>query len=163
RSVDVAAERYGGPVLVVVSNDGSADRTEEIAREEISRLRFARGRVLNAPNGGQSAALNRALSVTTSDICVRIDADSLMGPDARVYSIPWFGDPDIGIVGAMEEPRTDTVTWFHRMRTLEALFQFRFARLAQSVVDGVVVIPGPLTVFRRAPAVAARGFAVPED
>jgi cellulose synthase/poly-beta-1,6-N-acetylglucosamine synthase-like glycosyltransferase len=160
RSVDVAAERYGGPVLVVVSNDGSADRTEEISREEISRLRFARGRVLNAPNGGQSAALNRALSVTTSDICVRIDADSVMGPDALVYSIPWFRDPDIGMVGAMEEPRTDTVTWFHRMRTLEALFQFRFARLAQSVVDGVVVIPGPFTVFRRAPAVAAGGFPV---
>jgi cellulose synthase/poly-beta-1,6-N-acetylglucosamine synthase-like glycosyltransferase len=83
-----------------------------------------------------------------------------MGPDALVYSIPWFRDPDIGMVGAMEEPRTDTVTWFHRMRTLEALFQFRFARLAQSVVDGVVVIPGPFTVFRRAPAAAAGGFPV---
>jgi cellulose synthase/poly-beta-1,6-N-acetylglucosamine synthase-like glycosyltransferase len=160
RSVDVAAERYGGPVLVVVSNDGSTDRTEQIARDEITRLRFARGRILNAPNGGQSAALNRALSVTSSEICVRVDADSVMGPDALVYSIPWFRDPDIGMVGAMEEPRTDTVTWFHRLRTLEALFQFRFARLAQSVVDGVVVIPGPFTVFRRGPAAEAGGFPV---
>jgi cellulose synthase/poly-beta-1,6-N-acetylglucosamine synthase-like glycosyltransferase len=60
----------------------------------------------------------------------------------------------------MEEPRTDTVTWFHRLRTLEALFQFRFSRLAASVVDGVVVIPGPFTVFRRAPAARAGGFPV---
>jgi cellulose synthase/poly-beta-1,6-N-acetylglucosamine synthase-like glycosyltransferase len=160
RSIDVAAERYGGPVLVVVSNDGSVDRTEQIAREEIARLRFARGRILNAPNGGQSAALNRALSVTDADICVRVDADSVMGPDALVYSVPWFRDPEIGMVGAMEEPRTDTVTWFHRLRTLEALFQFRFARVGQSVVDGVVVIPGPFTVFRRAPATVAGGFPV---
>jgi cellulose synthase/poly-beta-1,6-N-acetylglucosamine synthase-like glycosyltransferase len=50
------------------------------------------------------------------------------------------------------------VTWFHRMRALETLFQFRFARLGQSVVDGVVVIPGTFTVFRRAPAAAAGGF-----
>ena len=106
RSIDVAAERYGGPVLVVVSNDGSVDRTEQIAQAEIARLRFATGRVLTAPNGGQSAALNRALAVTTSDICVRIDADSVMGADALVYSVPWFRDPEIGMVGAMEEPRT---------------------------------------------------------
>jgi cellulose synthase/poly-beta-1,6-N-acetylglucosamine synthase-like glycosyltransferase len=160
RSIDVAAERYGGPVLIVVSNDGSVDRTEQIAREEIARLRFARGRILNAPNGGQSAALNRALSVTNADICVRIDADSVMGPEALLYSIPWFRDPEIGMVGAMQEPRTDTVTWFHRLRTLEALFQFRFARVGQSVVDGVVVIPGPFTVFRRAPAAIFGGFPV---
>jgi glycosyltransferase involved in cell wall biosynthesis len=160
RSIDVAAERYGGPVLIVVSNDGSADRTEEIARQEIARLRFATGRILNGPNGGQSAALNRALAVTGAEICVRVDADSVMGPDALLYSVPWFRDPGIGMVGAMEEPRKDAVTWFHRLRTLEALFQFRFARLAQSVVDGVVVIPGPFTVFRRAPAAACGGFPV---
>ncbi len=160
RSIDVAAERYGGPVLIVVSNDGSADRTEEIARQEIARLRFATGRILNGPNGGQSAALNRALAVTGAEICVRVDADSVMGPDALLYSVPWFRDPEIGMVGAMEEPRKDAVTWFHRLRTLEALFQFRFARLAQSVVDGVVVIPGPFTVFRRAPAAACGGFPV---
>ena len=53
-----------------------------------------------------------------------------MGPDALVYSVPWFRDPEVGMVGAMQEPRTDTVTWFHRLRSLEVLFQFRFARLA---------------------------------
>ena len=37
RSIDVAAARYGGPVRVVVSNDGSSDRTEQIARTVRSR------------------------------------------------------------------------------------------------------------------------------
>jgi cellulose synthase/poly-beta-1,6-N-acetylglucosamine synthase-like glycosyltransferase len=160
RSVDVAARRYGGQVRVVVSNDGSLDRTEEIAARETARLRFARGSVLTGPNGRQSAALNRALAVTDAEICVRIDADCVMGPDALRYSVPWFRDPEVGMVGAMQEPRTDTVTWFHRLRALEVLFQFRFARLAQSVVDGVVVIPGTFTVFRRAPATVTGGFPV---
>jgi cellulose synthase/poly-beta-1,6-N-acetylglucosamine synthase-like glycosyltransferase len=158
RSVDVAAGRYGGPVRVVVSNDGSADRTEQIAVAAVARLRHARGSVLTRPNGGQSAALNRGLAITGAEICVRIDADCVMGQDALAYSVPWFRDPDVGMVGAMQEPRRDTVTWFHRMRALETLFQFRFARLGQSVVDGVVVIPGTFTVFRRAPAAAAGGF-----
>jgi glycosyltransferase involved in cell wall biosynthesis len=160
RSIDIAAQRYGGPVWVVVSNDGSADRTEQIAAAEMAAFRWARGQVLTRPNGGQSAALNRALSITDAPICVRIDADCVMGPDALVYSVPWFRDPDIGMVGAMEEPRRDTVTWFHRLRTLETLYQFRFARLAQSLVDGLVCIPGTFMVFRRGPAVGCGGFPV---
>lgn len=158
RSVDVAAGRYGGPVHVVVSNDGSYDDTEAIAWAELRQYRHATGRVLTAANGGQAAALNRGLTVTSASIVIRIDADCVMGPDALVYSIPWFRDPEIGSVGAMEEPRTDSVTWFHRLRVLETVFQFRFARLGQSVVDGIVVIPGTFTAFRREPAILAGGF-----
>jgi cellulose synthase/poly-beta-1,6-N-acetylglucosamine synthase-like glycosyltransferase len=160
RSIDLATARYGGPVRVVVSNDGSKDRTEQLAREAIARFQHARGMVLTAPNGGQSAALNRGLAMTDAEITVRIDADCVMGPDALVYAVPWFRDPDIGSVGAMEEPRTDNVTWFHRMRALETLFQFRFARVGQSMVDGIVVIPGTFTAFRRGPAAVAGGFPI---
>jgi len=158
QSVDGAARRYGGLVRVVVSNDGSTDRTEQIAAAAVAGLRWAHGSVLTGPNGGQSQALNRALASTEADICVRVDADCVLGEDALVYAVPWFRDPQVGMVGAMEEPRRDAVTWFHRLRTLEALFQFQFVRLAQSVVDGVVVIPGTFTVFRRAPAVFVGGF-----
>ena len=158
RSIDVAVERYGGPVRVIVSNDGSTDSTGPIAAEEITRLRHARAEILSSPNGGQAAALNRGLAITDAEIAIRVDADCVLGPDALVYSVPWFQDPAIGCVGAMEEPRTDTVTWFHRLRTLETVFQFRFARLGQSMVDGIVVVPGTFTAFRRAPAEAAGGF-----
>jgi cellulose synthase/poly-beta-1,6-N-acetylglucosamine synthase-like glycosyltransferase len=160
RSIDVAAGRYGGPVRVLVSDDGSTDDTAQIAWAEFGRFEHARGAVLTAPNGGQSAALNRGLAVTVAEIVLRIDADCVMGPDALALSVPWFRDPCVGSVGAMEEPRSDAVTWFHRMRTLEVLFQFRFARLAESLVDGVVVIPGTFTAFRREPVMQAGGFPV---
>jgi len=157
RSIDVAAAAYGGPVHVVVSDDGSADATARIAESAISGFAHADGRVLTAPNGGQAAAINRGLSITEAAIVVRIDADCVMGPEALRYSVPWFRDPQIGCVGAMEEPRTDIVTWFHRLRTLETLFVFRFLRLGQSFVDGIVVIPGTFVAFRRAPVVEVGG------
>ena len=160
RSIDIAAGRYGGPVRVIVSNDGSADDTGQLAAAEITRFRHARGEILTAPNGGQAAALNRAIAITGAEIIVRVDADCVLGPDALVYSVPWFRDPGIGSVGAMEEPRTDVRTWFHEMRKLETVFQFRFARLGQSMVDAIVVIPGTFTAFRRGPAVTAGGFPV---
>ena len=160
RSVDVAAARYGGPVLVVVSDDGSTDDTAQVAGEEIAHFRHARGWVLTGPNGRQSAALNRAIAATEAEIIIRVDADCVLGEDTLVYAVPWFEDPEIGCVGAMEEPRTDTVTWFHRMRALETAFQFRFARLGQSLVDGIVVIPGTFTAMRRGPVEEAGGFPV---
>jgi cellulose synthase/poly-beta-1,6-N-acetylglucosamine synthase-like glycosyltransferase len=160
RSIDVAAGRYGGPVRVVVSDDGSTDGTAAISREEISAFRHARGEVLSASNGGQAAALNRALAITDAEIVIRFDADCVMVPDALVYTTPWFRDPRIGTVGAMQEPRTDTVTWFHRLRALECLFMFRFTRVGQNLVDGIVVIPGTFAAFRREPAMLAGGFPV---
>ena len=160
RSVDVAAGRYGGPVRVVVSNDGSVDGTAVLAEAEIARFQHAHGEMLNAPNGGQAAALNRGIKITSADIIIRIDADCVMGPDALVYAVPWFADPQIGSVGAIEMPRKDTVTWFSRLRTLEVLFQFAIARVAENTVDGIVVIPGTFAAFRRAPTETAGGFPV---
>jgi hypothetical protein len=93
RSIDIAAGRYGGPVRVLVSDDGSMDDTAQIAWAEFERFRYARGAVLSAPNGGQAAALNRGLAVTQAEIVVRIDADCVMGPDALALSVPWFRDP----------------------------------------------------------------------
>ena len=118
--------------------------------------------VLTGPTArtGQAAALNRAIATTDAEIIIRVDADCVLGEDALVYAVPWFPDPEVGSVGAMEEPRTDTLTWFHEMRMLETVFQFRFARLGQSMVDGIVVIPGTFTAFRRGPEVTAGGFPV---
>ena len=160
RSIDIAAGRYGGPVRVVVSNDGSFDNTAELAAAEIATFRYAHAEILTSENGGQAAALNRGIKITDSEIVIRIDADCVVGEDALVYAVPWFRDPEIGCVGAMEAPRTDSVTWFHHMRALEALFVFRFARLGQALVDGIVVIPGTFTAFRRGPAVTCGGFPV---
>jgi cellulose synthase/poly-beta-1,6-N-acetylglucosamine synthase-like glycosyltransferase len=157
RSIDVAAHRYGGPVRVVISDDGSTDSTARLAAQEIARLRHAQYEILTAPNGGQAAALNRGMMITEAEILIRVDADCVLGEDTLVYSVPWFRDPLIGCVGAMEEPRADTATWFHRLRALETAFQFRFARLGQSLVDGIVVIPGTFAAFRRGPAEAVGG------
>ncbi len=158
RSIDVAAGRYGGPVFVVVSDDGSTDATATISQQALARFQHARGRVLTASNGGQATALNRALAISEAEIVVRIDADCEMGADALVFAVPWFRDPQIGSVGAAQEPRRDTVTWFHRMRTVESLFAFRFMRVGQNLVDGVPVVPGPFTAFRREPVEIAGGY-----
>jgi glycosyltransferase involved in cell wall biosynthesis len=114
RSIDVAAHRYGGPVRVVISDDGSTDSTARLAAQEIPRLRHAQYEILTAPNGGQAAALNRGMAITEAEILIRVDADCVMGEDTLVYSVPWFRDPLIGCVGAMEEPDLGTAGQIER-------------------------------------------------
>ena len=83
-----------------------------------------------------------------------------MGEDTLVYSVPWFRDPEIGCVGAMEEPSARHGYLVPSASRARSAFQFRSARLGQSMVDGIVVIPGTYTMFRRGPVVAAGGFPV---
>ncbi len=73
---------------VVVIDDGSSDRTYEVAREEFADA-IARGRVtvLRQENGGKARALNYGLQFVTEEIFVGIDADTLI---ATMRSPTWY-------------------------------------------------------------------------
>lgn len=157
-SVDRAAACYRGTVRVVVSDDGSTDGTATLARAAIGRFRAATGTVLSCPNGGKAVALNRALALAATDVVIRLDGDCVLDRDALAPAARWFADPRVGSVGALMMPRPDGRSWFHRMRAIECLFQFGLARQGQQLVDGITVVPGTFTAFRRLPAMSLGGF-----
>ena len=91
KSIDAAAAHYGGPVRIIMTNDGSTDQTRALAESTIDAFVAATGRVIEGQHKGKSAALNLALAETTSDIVVRIDADTLIGggvPDSPPEVVP---------------------------------------------------------------------------
>src|SRR2546423_7692555 len=67
-SIDHAAEVYGGPVRVIVGDDGSTDRTNELANRVIAHFRAATGMVVGSGHQGKAWALNTALSYATAGI-----------------------------------------------------------------------------------------------
>jgi cellulose synthase/poly-beta-1,6-N-acetylglucosamine synthase-like glycosyltransferase len=158
-SVDRAAGRYGAPVNVILVNDGSSDRTRELALACMARFRYATGNVYDGRHGGKSEALNAGLERTTTDIVVRIDADTIVGEWALYYVPRWFQDPRIGLVEPMIFPRWRRSVYPH-MRLFEELRQFGFNHRAYQTVDGVNVVPGVFTAFRREVALQLRGFTV---
>lgn len=158
-AIDKAAGRYGGPVMVTLMNDGSTDRTRELAERTVAAFRHARARVVDGNHGGKSAALNGALAYTTADLVVRIDADTLIDEWSLVYVPRWFRYPDVGIVEGMYYPRWRR-SWFPHMRLFEELEQFGYFHRTIQSVDGVNVVPGVFTAFRREVAVGLNGFTV---
>ena len=87
RALDYPAER----LEVVVSSDGSTDRTEELAER-------AGVRVVRNPRGGKVAAQNRAVRETTGEILAFSDANCTWAPDALRKLVRSFADPDVAYV-----------------------------------------------------------------
>lgn len=107
---------------VVVVNDGSTDRTEDIlvaefdlvevhkvyqaslATEEIVRLYRSRADprlvVAEKGNGGKADALNAAINLASGSLICAIDADTIINPDALQRLVAGFvDDPDIVAAG----------------------------------------------------------------
>jgi cellulose synthase/poly-beta-1,6-N-acetylglucosamine synthase-like glycosyltransferase len=159
RSIDRAAVNYGGPVRVVMCDDGSTDDTRALAEGAIAAYTHATGEVIQGPHAGKAKALNLALSKCTSQYVYRLDADCAVDPNAFVYSIAHFlADERVGVVGALTMPKEPYGFWLDRMRALEVLAVYGFSLTLLSEVDAVPCIPGTFCAFRRKPAAQLGGF-----
>jgi glycosyltransferase involved in cell wall biosynthesis len=70
-----AAGAVGGPYEVIVANDGSTDRTGEIAREQ-------RAKVLDINHRQIARARNAGAAAATGDIVIFVDADTMVTEQA---------------------------------------------------------------------------------
>lgn len=145
-AMDRAAVVYGGEVHILIMNNNSTDDTEDIARETLAACKAAKGRVINVPKPGKSNALNEGLDACETEFLVRVDADTLVGEDNFKRAMPYFTNPDVGVVGGVPVPPGGAL--FDRARLLEVLVKHGFYSVAMGAVNGVVGIPGMFVVYR---------------
>lgn len=85
---------------VVVVDDGSTDRTDEIVRGFDLNLRYFR-----QPNRGPSAARNRGLEMARGEIVTFLDADDLWPQGKLALQLTKLtGDPSLEIVSGRVQP-----------------------------------------------------------
>jgi cellulose synthase/poly-beta-1,6-N-acetylglucosamine synthase-like glycosyltransferase len=158
RHADRAAGPYPGPVEIIVGNDGSSDRTSELARRAIAELRHARGMVVDLPHAGKSNGLNGALALATGEIVIRLDADTFVSDRLGFGAmIPHFADPEVGGVQGSIHPRQRT-GWTRKLRALEIAWGHYFTRPAIMGARAGEVIDGLFSAFRRQDLVALGGW-----
>jgi peptidoglycan-N-acetylglucosamine deacetylase len=143
---------------VIVIDDGSSDRTPEVAATAFAKeIKAGRVKVLTKRNEGKAAGLNYALDRMNEEIFVGIDADTVIAPDAISKLIPHFEDPRIGAIAGNAKVGNRVNLWT-RWQALEYITSQNFERRALDLFHVVTVVPGAIGAWRTAPVKAAGGY-----
>ena len=141
---------------VIVIDDGSTDRTFEVAREAYAKdIAAGRVQVLTKPNGGKAAALNYALERIDEEFYVGIDADTVIAMDAISKLIPHFEDERVGAVAGNAKVGNRVNLWT-RWQALEYITSQNFERRALDLFNVVMVVPGAIGAWRTAGVKSSR-------
>jgi peptidoglycan-N-acetylglucosamine deacetylase len=143
---------------VIVIDDGSTDRTSEVAAAAYAQeIKAGRVQVLTKQNGGKAAALNYALDRISEEIYVGIDADTVIAHDAISKLVCHFDDPRIGAIAGNAKVGNRVNLWT-RWQALEYITSQNFERRAMDLFHIVTVVPGAIGAWRTAAAKAAGGY-----
>ena len=145
-------------INIVVIDDGSSDRTFEVARSTYAE-QIAEGRVtvLTKPNGGKADALNYALERLDEEIYVGIDADGVIAHDAISNLVCHFANPHIGAVAGNAKVGNRVNLWT-RWQALEYITSQNFERRALDLFDVVMVVPGAIGAWRTSAVRTGGGY-----
>ena len=146
---------YGGPLEIVVVDDGSPDRTYDVAQEAFGTN--PRVRIFRKPNGGKASALNFGIARAQGEIVVCLDADTVFEPPTLRELVEPLRDRRVGAVAgnAKVGNRVNLVT---RWQAVEYVTSQNLDRRAFSLLDGITVVPGAVGAWRKSLVEEVGGF-----
>jgi cellulose synthase/poly-beta-1,6-N-acetylglucosamine synthase-like glycosyltransferase len=134
-------------IIVVddASDDGSVSKVEGFMKRHPSlNIKLVRQNL----RAGKSAALNRALKVSTKPIVIVSDADTRWPPDILRKAIPYLADPSVGAVTGRSVNVNVGESWV--TRTEESYLQLaNFVRLGESKIYSTIRFEGGFCAYKR--------------
>ena len=159
RTVRAALASDYPDLRVIVIDDGSKDRTLEVARKAFGREEAA-GKViiLTKPNSGKADALNFGLEhLRDEEIFVGIDADTVIAPTAIARLVPHFLNRHVAAVAGNAKVGNRVNLWT-RWQALEYITSQNFERRALNTMGAVSVVPGAIGAWRTSAVREAGGY-----
>jgi peptidoglycan-N-acetylglucosamine deacetylase len=159
RTVRAALNSNYPNLRVIVIDDGSKDRTLEVARNAFKE-EAASGKVLilGKRNSGKAEALNYGIEhIGDAELFVGIDADTIIAPDAISRLVPHFINPKVGAIAGNAKVGNRVNVWT-RWQALEYITSQNFERRALDVLGAVSVVPGAIGAWRVSAVREAGGY-----
>ena len=132
---------------ILVIDDGSSDRTFEIASSLEGRYGAVTLRVVTKANGGKATALNTGIALARTPYVLCMDGDSRLARGTLRSAMRHFEDPRVGAVAGNVKVVNRSNIWT-RLQALEYIEGLNMARRAQGFLRVVNIIPGPIGIFR---------------
>jgi cellulose synthase (UDP-forming) len=152
----VSQLRWAGPKTVYVLDDSAREKVRDLAEEYGFRY-------VVRPNPGEmkkAGNLTHALGISDGDFIAVIDADFAVRPEFLYETMPYFSDPNVGIVQTAQffDVTNRAFSYIQRYAgTLQEIF-FHFIQPARDRYKAAICA-GTNLVYRHAAVVAAGGFA----
>jgi len=140
---------------VVIVDDGSSDRTGEIAADLAEDPRVSA--ITMHPNQGKPAALDAGIRAASSDLVVTVDADTVLARDAVRHLVrPLLDDPGLAAVAGNVKVgnRSGPLTI---LQSIEYVTGLNLGRRAQHVLGCITTVPGAAAAWRRTAIEAVGG------
>ena len=131
---------------VIVVDDGSKDKTYELAKKFASSL-SPKVRVFTKSNGGKGSALNLGIKHAAGEVIISMDADTFVTPDAVSKMMSYFYSKDVMSVTpsmGVQEPRT---IW-QMVQQIE-YYVGTFLRKSFATINAIHVTPGAFSAYRK--------------
>lgn len=133
---------------VIVVDDGSTDDTLAKSRRVAAQCKHVPVRVFTQANCGKWSALNKGIRQASGAFVLCVDGDSMIKADALKFMVPHFDEPSVGAVSGQVQVRNQ-VNLITRLQAYEYIVANGGPRMAQSDSGCVLIVPGPVGLFRR--------------
>jgi cellulose synthase/poly-beta-1,6-N-acetylglucosamine synthase-like glycosyltransferase/peptidoglycan/xylan/chitin deacetylase (PgdA/CDA1 family) len=151
----LVSQEYPGTLEVVMVDDGSPDRTMEVAQAAFGR--HPQVTLLRKPNGGKASALNFGMTHAHGEIVICLDADTIFASNTVAELVEPLHDPAVGAVAgnAKVGNRVNLVT---RWQAVEYVTSQNLDRRAFSLLNCITVVPGAVGAWRKSLIDEVGGF-----
>jgi cellulose synthase/poly-beta-1,6-N-acetylglucosamine synthase-like glycosyltransferase len=135
---------------IIVINDGSTDRTKEIAESFGNKIKL-----INQKNQGKSKAMNKGLKVSTGEFVACLDADSYVEKNALRKMLLYFNSKIAAVTPLLKVDKPKNL--LQKIQFIEYIF-YIFVKKCMAKINTIFVTPGPFTIYRKNIIKALGGF-----
>ncbi len=154
----LCAQDYPAELHILVADDGSTDRTAELARRRAKR--DGRISVVELPHAGKARALTSGLAHVETSLVATDDADTLLMPSAlrRAVARLLISPPDTVAVAGAVFVRNSRDNFITRAQEWDYFLGIASVKRQQGLFQGTMVAQGAFSVYRTAALNEAGGW-----
>lgn len=135
-------------IEIIIVNDGSTDKTDEVVREFMDTYQGSRKiKYFYKKNGGKSSALNLGIRNASGKIIITIDSDSVMAKNTVTNFVKRYQDPSVMCVSGNVKIGNHK-TLLGLLQSIEYLGGFYFKK-TDSMFGSIYIVGGAAASYRR--------------